>query len=148
MAGSVNTVFLLGRLGKDPEVRMTQGNKKIVNLRIATSDRWKDKQTGEMTEKTEWHSVVIFNENLANIAERYLHKGSECHIQGSLQTRKWTDQSGQERYTTEIVVGQFKGELTLVGGRGDSGSRDDGYGEPAPRGRPPQVVDLDDSIPF
>ena len=121
MAGSVNKVILVGNLGRDPEVRHTQNNQKIVNMRIATSERWRDRQSGESKERTEWHSVVIFNENLADIAERYLRKGSSVYVEGQLQTRKWTDQSGQERYSTEVVLSRFKGELTLLGGRGDSG---------------------------
>src|SRR4051794_21416862 len=122
MAGSVNKVILLGNLGRDPEVRQTQNNQKIVNLRIATMERWRDRQSGESKEHTEWHSVVIFNENLADIAERYLRKGSLVYLEGQLQTRKWTDQSGQEHYTTEVVVPRFKGELTLLGGREGSGA--------------------------
>src|SRR5215218_4033808 len=117
MAGSVNKVILLGNLGRDPEVRQTQNNQKIVNLRIATPERWRDRQSGESKERTEWHSVVIFNENLADIAERYLRKGSPVYVEGQLQTRKWTDQGRQERYSTEIVLSRFKGELTLLGGR-------------------------------
>jgi single-strand DNA-binding protein len=139
MSGSVNKVILLGNLGRDPEVRSTQAGQKIVSLRIATSERWRDKATGENKDRTEWHSVVIFNENLAGIAERFLRKGSSVYLEGQLQTRKWTDQSGQERYTTEIVLSRFKGELTLLGGRDGGGER-----EQAPRA----VVDLDDSIPF
>lgn len=167
MAGSVNKVILVGNLGRDPEVRMTQSNQKIVNLRLATNERWKDRQSGEMRDKTEWHSVVIFNENLADVAERYLKKGSSVYVEGQLQTRKWTDQSGQERYTTEVVISRFKGELTLLGGRGEGGGggADDygdeagGFGSPAPRtGRPApggggrgksSIADeLDDDIPF
>ena len=172
MAGSVNKVILVGNLGRDPEVRMTQGNQKIVQLSIATSERWKDRQSGEMRDRTEWHRVVIFNENLADIAERYLRKGSSVYVEGQLQTRKWQDQSGQERYTTEVVLSRFRGELTLLGGRGESGSDyggpsdygdDQGYGAPAPRsapggrgggapggrGRAPSVAEeLDDDIPF
>ena len=121
MAGSVNKVILVGNLGRDPEVRHTQNNQKVVNMRIATSERWRDRQSGENKERTEWHSVVIFNENLADIAERYLRKGSSVYVEGQLQTRKWTDQSGQERYTTEVVLSRFKGELTLLGGRGEGG---------------------------
>ncbi|TAN58256.1 MAG: single-stranded DNA-binding protein [Magnetospirillum sp.] len=164
MAGSVNKVILLGNLGRDPEVRTSQDGSKIVNLNIATSESWKDRGTGERKEKTEWHRVVIFNPNLADIAERYLKKGSSVYVEGALQTRKWTDQSGQEKYSTEVVIGRFKGELTLLGGRGEGGGGGGGgpddYGQPAPRqpqggggGRgggqgwePP--ADLDDEIPF
>ena len=133
MAGSVNKVILVGNLGRDPEVRHTQNNQKVVNMRIATSERWRDRQSGENKERTEWHSVVIFNENLADIAERYLRKGSSVYVEGQLQTRKWTDQSGQERYSTEVVLSRFKGELTLLGGRGEGGGGGD-YGGPSDYG--------------
>jgi single-strand DNA-binding protein len=169
MAGSVNKVILVGNLGRDPDVRYTQANQKIVHLSVATSERWRDRQSGETRERTEWHRVVIFNENLADVAEKYLAKGRTVYLEGQLQTRKWQDQSGQERYTTEIVLQRFRGELVLLGGRGDdSGGRDlgppadyddeppraSGGGRPAaaPRGggakpaRPPD--DLDDDIPF
>lgn len=119
MAGSVNKVILIGNLGRDPEVRMTQNNQKIVHLSVATSENWRDRQSGERREKTEWHRVVIFNENLADIAERYLQKGRTVYVEGQLQTRKWQDQSGQDRYSTEVVLSRFRGELTLLGGRGD-----------------------------
>ena len=118
MAGSVNKVILVGNLGRDPEVRYTQNNQKIVNLRIATSERWKDRQSGEPRERTEWHSVVIFNENLGRVAEQYLKKGSKVYLEGQLQTRKWTDQSGAEKYTTEVVLQRFRGELTILDSRG------------------------------
>ena len=121
MAGSVNKVILVGHLGRDPEVRHTQNNQKIVHLSVATSERWKDRQSGDPRERTEWHRVVIFNENLADIAERYLRKGSQVYLEGTLQTRKWTDQGGQERTTTEVVVSRFRGELTLLGGRHEGG---------------------------
>lgn len=121
MAGSVNKVILVGNLGRDPEVRTAQDGSKIVNLNIATSESWKDRSSGERREKTEWHRVVIFNPNLADVAERFLRKGSSVYVEGSLQTRKWTDQQGQEKYTTEVVIGRFKGELTLLGGRGEGG---------------------------
>src|SRR3982750_962324 len=121
MAGSVNKVILVGNLGRDPEVRHSQSDQKIVNLRIATSERWKDRQSGDPRERTEWHSVVIFNENLADIAERYLRKGSPVYVEGQLQTRKWTDQGGQERSTTEVVLSRFRGELTLLGGAREGG---------------------------
>jgi single-strand DNA-binding protein len=167
MAGSVNKVILLGNLGRDPEIRNAQDGSKIVNLNIATSESWKDRTSGERKEKTEWHRVVIFNPNLADIAERFLKKGSTVYIEGTLQTRKWTDQSGAEKYTTEVVIGRFKGELTLLGGReGGGGGGGGGYGggrDEAPRGsgsssssgarqgggqawEPP--ADLDDEIPF
>lgn len=121
MAGSVNKVILVGNLGRDPEVRTSQDGSKIVNLSIATSETWKDRSSGERKEKTEWHRVVIFNPNLADVAERFLRKGSSVYVEGALQTRKWTDQQGQERYSTEVVIGRFKGELTLLGGRGEGG---------------------------
>jgi len=173
MAG-VNKVIILGRLGKDPEVRNFQNGGRVVNLRLATSERYKDRE-GNMQERTEWHSVAIFNEKLGEIAERYLRKGSEVYVEGQLETRKWQDQSGQERYTTEIVLRQFRGELALVGGRGggggemseerayggeggsrpSGGERSGGYGG---GGRPgggqragwdaPKKADLDDDIPF
>ncbi|MCA1907684.1 MAG: single-stranded DNA-binding protein [Magnetospirillum sp.] len=127
MAGSVNKVILVGNLGRDPEVRTAQDGSKIVNLNIATSESWKDRSSGERREKTEWHRVVIFNPNLADVAERFLKKGSSVYIEGALQTRKWTDQSGQEKYTTEVVIGRFKGELTLLGGRGEGGGGGGGY---------------------
>ncbi|WP_374446172.1 single-stranded DNA-binding protein [Stella sp.] len=121
MAGSVNKVILIGNLGRDPEVRSTQSGKKVVNLAIATSETWKDRNTGERQERTEWHRVVIFNERLAETAERYLRKGAKVYVEGQLQTRKWTDQSGVEKYTTEIVLQQFRGELTMLDGRGGGG---------------------------
>ena len=119
MAGSINKVLLIGNLGADPEVRSTQTGGRIVTLSIATSERWKDRASGEQREKTEWHRVVIFNEALGRVAEQYLKKGSTCHIEGQLQTRKWTDDQGAEKYSTEVVLQQFRGELTLLGGRGD-----------------------------
>ena len=134
MAGSVNKVILVGNLGRDPEVRTAQDGSKIVNLNIATSESWKDRGSGERREKTEWHRVVIFNPNLADVAERYLKKGSSVYVEGQLQTRKWTDQQGVEKYSTEVVIGRFKGELTLLGGRdgggqgGGGGYDDGGYG--------------------
>ncbi|WP_027283885.1 single-stranded DNA-binding protein [Rubritepida flocculans] len=164
MAG-VNKVIILGRLGKDPEVRNFQNGGRVVNLRIATSERYKDRE-GNMQERTEWHSVAIFNEKLGEIAERYLRKGSEVYIEGQLETRKWQDQSGQDRYTTEIVLRPYRGELALVGGRGGAGegAEERGYGgaERASGGsapaRPggargggwdaPRKADLDDDIPF
>ena len=121
MAGSVNKVILIGNLGRDPEVRSFQNGGKVCNLRIATSENWRDRNTGERRERTEWHSVAIFNENLVKIAEQYLKKGSKVYIEGQLETRKWQDQSGQDRYTTEIVLRPFRGELTLLDGRGEGG---------------------------
>lgn len=122
MAGSVNKVILVGNLGRDPEVRSFANGGKVCNLRIATSETWRDRNSGERKERTEWHSVAIFNENLAKIAEQYLRKGSTVYIEGQLETRKWTDQQGQERYTTEVVLRPFRGELTLLGGRDGGGS--------------------------
>lgn len=168
MAGSVNKVILVGNLGRDPEVRSSQDGTKIVNLSIATSERWKDRMSGEPRERTEWHRVVIFNENLGRIAEQYLRKGSSVYVEGQLQTRKWTDQQGVEKYTTEVVLGRFRGELTLLGGRGDSGGYGDsmggGYGggqsaapaaapagAPAGAATPPPMHGgdaIDDDIPF
>jgi single-strand DNA-binding protein len=124
MAGSVNKVILVGNLGADPEVRQTQDGRPIVNLRVATSDSWRDKATGERREKTEWHRVVIFNEGLCRIAEQYLKKGSKVYIEGSLQTRKWQDQSGQDRYSTEVVLQGFNSALTMLDGRGGGGGED------------------------
>lgn len=163
MAG-VNKVILLGRLGKDPEVRNFQNGGRVVNLRLATSERFKDRE-GNQQERTEWHSVAIFNEKLGEIAERYLKKGSQVYLEGQLETRKWQDQAGQERYTTEIVLRQFRGELTLVDSRGAGGGGDDmgeggGYSggqraAPPARSSSPQRAgwdnkksDLDDDIPF
>src|ERR1700753_4086394 len=114
MAGSVNKVILVGNLGKDPEVRRTQDGRPIVHLSVATSENWRDKATGERKEKTEWHRVVIFNENLAKVAEQYLRKGSKVYVEGALQTRKWTDKDGQDKYTTEIVLSRFRGELQML----------------------------------
>ncbi|RVU19021.1 single-stranded DNA-binding protein [Methylobacterium oryzihabitans] len=118
MAGSVNKVILVGNLGRDPETRRLASGDPVVNLRLATSESWKDKASGERKEKTEWHSVVIYNENLARVAEQYLRKGSKVYLEGQLQTRKWQDQSGQEKYTTEVVLQRFRGELTILDGRG------------------------------
>jgi single-strand DNA-binding protein len=121
MAGSVNKVILVGNLGRDPEVRHTQDGQKIVHLAIATSERWRDRNSGENRERTEWHRVVIFNERLGEVAERYLSKGRSVYLEGTLQSRKWQDQSGQERYTTEVVLQRFRGELVLLGGRDEGG---------------------------
>jgi single-strand DNA-binding protein len=174
MAGSVNKVILVGNLGRDPEVRHTQDGQKIVHLALATSERWRDRSTGEQRDRTEWHRVVIFNERLGEVAEKYLSKGRQVYIEGQLQSRKWTDQSGQERYTTEVVLQRFRGELTLLGGRGEdtgAGPADepqDDYGRTpsqpsrAAGGRAPgsggsgggarqqggNFDDLDDEIPF
>jgi len=129
MAGSVNKVILVGNLGRDPEVRHTQDGKPVVTLNLATSENWKDRNSGERKERTEWHRVVIFNENLCRVAEQYLRKGSTIYIEGALQTRKWTDQAGVEKYTTEVVLQRFRGELTMLGGRGDGGGAPSGGGE-------------------
>ncbi len=128
MAGSVNKVIIVGNLGRDPEVRSFPNGGKVVNLRIATSETWRDKASGERKERTEWHSVAIFNEALGKIAEQYLKKGSTVYIEGQLETRKWQDQSGADRYTTEVVLRQFRGELTLLGGREGAGSGGGGGG--------------------
>lgn len=155
MSGSVNKVCLLGTLGRDPEARSLGNGQKVVNLRIATSERWRDKQSGEQKERTEWHSVVIFNENLADVAEKYLAKGRTVYLEGQLQTRKWTDQSGAEKFSTEVVLQRFRGELVLLGG----GNRDEGERQQPERGERRGrmseqrgagggYADLDDSIPF
>ena len=147
MAGSVNKVILVGNLGRDPEVRQMQDGNPVVNLSVATSETWRDKNSGERRERTEWHRVVIFNERLADVAQKYLRKGSKVYLEGQLQTRKWTDQSGQERYTTEVVLGRFRGELTMLDSRSDSGG---GYAadqsEQSSSSGP--AGDLDDDIPF
>lgn len=144
---SLNRVTLLGNLARDPEARTTPGGQKIVNMTVVTSERWRDKQTGENKEKAEFHRVCVFNENLADIAERYLRKGSPCLVTGQLQTRKWTDQSGQERYSTEIVLSRFKGELVLLGGRGEqSGSAAQSRQQPSSLAD--ELDDDLDSIPF
>jgi len=159
MAGSVNKVILIGNLGADPEIRRTQDGRPIANLRLATSDSWRDKATGERREKTEWHRVVIFNENLCRIAEQYLKKGSKVYIEGALQTRKWQDQSGQDRYSTEVVLQGFRGELTLLdrasSSASDAGTDDGGdFGSPGPTRKPAAAAagssrgDMDDEIPF
>ncbi|OUJ15586.1 single-stranded DNA-binding protein [Acetobacter sp. DsW_063] len=130
MAGSVNKVILVGNLGKDPETRTSQNGMKIVSLSVATSETWNDRASGERRERTEWHRVVVFNERLADVAERFLKKGRKVYLEGTLQTRKWTDQSGQERYTTEVVLDRFRGELVLLDGRGsgDGDGDEGGYG--------------------
>jgi single-strand DNA-binding protein len=156
MAGSVNKVILIGNLGADPEIRHTQDGRPIVNLRVATSDSWRDKATGERREKTEWHRVVIFNEGLARIAEQYLKKGSKVYLEGALQTRKWEDQSGQERYTTEVVLQGFNSQLTMLDGRrdgmGEGASSGGDFGRSRPLGSGSGGgtfnKELDDEIPF
>lgn len=158
MAGSVNKVILIGNLGADPEIRHTQDGRAIANLRVATSDNWRDKATGERREKTEWHRVVIFNENLAKIAEQYLKKGSKVYLEGSLQTRKWEDQQGQERYSTEVVLQGFNAQLTMLDGRqrdgaseSDRGGGDFGRSGPftgGGKGGASFDKELDDEIPF
>ena len=168
MAGSVNKVIIVGNLGRDPEVRSFQNGGKVCNLRIATSETWKDRNTGERKERTEWHSVAIFNENLARLAEQYLRKGSKVYIEGKLETRKWQDQSGQDRYSTEVVLRPYAGELTFLdsrdggsgggnfgggGGGGQTGYDDrggDSYGGSSGGGAPSPAPsrDLDDEIPF
>jgi single-strand DNA-binding protein len=126
MAGSVNKVILVGNLGKDPEIRTLNNGDRVANLSLATSETWRDKSSGERKEKTEWHRVVIFNDNLVKVAEQYLKKGSTVYIEGSIQTRKWADQSGQEKYSTEVVLQKFRGELTMLGGRGDNAGASSG----------------------
>ncbi len=165
MAGSVNKVILIGNLGRDPEVRHTQDGSPIVQLSIATSDTWKDRATGERRERTEWHRVVIFNEHLCKVAENYLKKGSKVYVEGSLQTRKWTDNAGVEKYTTEVVLQRFNGELTMLDGRGEGGgggggvygggsggggydSGPSGGGQGGGFGGPGGGSDMDDEIPF
>lgn len=144
MAGSINKVILIGNLGKDPEIRSMQDGKTIVNFSIATSENWKDKTTGEQKAKTEWHRVVIFNEHLAKIAQNYLKKGSKVYVEGQLQTRKWTDQSGVEKYTTEVVLQRFKGELTMLDGR----SEERVGNEVQNKTEAPPSNNMDDEIPF
>jgi single-strand DNA-binding protein len=166
MAGSVNKVILVGNLGKDPEIRTLNSGDRVANLRIATSETWRDKNSGERKEKTEWHQVVIFNDNLVKVAENYLKKGSTIYIEGSLQTRKWADAQGVEKYSTEIVLQKFRGELTMLGGRNQGGDAEEGgysrgsdYGSGggnfnsgrAQQGAGPKesfAADLDDDIPF
>ena len=127
MAGSVNKVILVGNLGADPEIRRTQDGRPIANLRIATSETWRDKNSGERKEKTEWHNVVIFNDNLAKVAEQYLKKGMKVYVEGQLQTRKWQDQTGNDRYTTEVVLQKFRGELQMLDSRGEGGGQVGNY---------------------
>jgi single-strand DNA-binding protein len=159
MSGSVNKVIIVGNLGRDPEIRRTGNGDPIVNLRVATSESWRDKSTGERREKSEWHSVVIFNEGLGKIAEQYLRKGSKVYLEGQLQTRKWQDQQGNDKYSTEIVLQRFRGELTLLDGKRDSddsepgnerstGSSDDYREKREPERRNSHLDDLSDDIPF
>lgn len=163
MAGSVNKVTLVGNLGRDPEIRHTQDGMKIVHLSVATSESWKDKGSGERRDRTEWHRVVLFNERLGEIADKYLRKGSKVYLEGQLQTRKWTDQAGVEKYTTEVVLQRYRGELTLLDARGEGGARDsadmiDQSYDPGPPsyegggkssyGGGQSSADLDDDIPF
>jgi len=163
MAGSVNKVILVGNLGKDPEIRRTQDGRPIANLSVATSETWRDKATGERKEKTEWHRVVIFNEGLAKVAEQYLKKGAKVYVEGSLQTRKWTDQSGVEKYSTEVVLQGFNSVLTMLDGRGGGGGGSFGdepggdFGSSGPVSSAPRRAvaagggrnnDMDDDIPF
>ena len=154
MSGSVNKVTLVGNLGRDPEVRAMQNGDKIIQLSVATSDRWKDKSTGEQRERTEWHRVVIFNDALGRIAEQYLKKGSTVYLEGQLQTRKWTDQqSGQEKYTTEVVLQRYRGELTLLGSRPENQISNDQQNDEIDQSNQISMSDdiasdLDDEIPF
>ena len=160
MAGSVNKVILVGNLGKDPEIRTLNSGDRVANLSLATSESWRDRASGAKKERTEWHRVVIFNDNLVKVAEQYLKKGSTIYIEGALSTRKWTDQQGVEKFSTEIVLQKFRGELTMLGGRGDGGgssSRDEGGdfggysgGDRAQPSGPKESfsADLDDEIPF
>lgn len=160
MAGSVNKVILVGNLGADPEIRTLNSGDRVANLRVATSETWRDRTSGERKERTEWHRVVIFNDNLVKVVESYLKKGAKVYIEGALQTRKWTDQSGQEKYSTEIVLQKFRGELTMLDGRGgEAGGGDDDYAGASASGGGFQraqpsgpkesfTADLDDEIPF
>ena len=159
MAGSVNKVILIGNLGRDPEVRRSNDGGKIVNINIATSETWNDKSSGERKEKTEWHRVVIFDDRLADVAEKYLKKGSKVYVEGQLQTRKWQGNDGVEKYTTEVVLSRFRGTLTMLDGRsggggggddygGGSGGGGGGYGGPSGGGGSRGGDDLDDEIPF
>jgi single-strand DNA-binding protein len=155
MAGSVNKVILVGNLGRDPEVRRSNDGGKIVNMSVATSETWNDKSSGERKEKTEWHRVVIFDDRLADVAEKYLKKGSKVYVEGQLQTRKWQGNDGVEKYTTEVVLSRFRGTLTMLDGRSGGGGSDDygggsggGYGGPSGGGGNRGGDDLDDEIPF
>lgn len=145
MSGSVNKVILIGNLGKDPEIRSFGSGGQVANLSVATSETWRDKQTGERKEKSEWHKIVIFNEHIIKFVEQYAKKGTKVYLEGSLQTRKWTDQSGAEKYATEIVLQKFKGELTLL----DGGRREDDRGNVGvPAAQQTGRIDIDDDIPF
>jgi single-strand DNA-binding protein len=149
MSGSVNKVILVGNLGKDPETRTTQDGKKVANFSIATSESWKDKNTGERKEKTEWHNIVVFNEGLAKVAESYLKNGSKVYLEGSLVTRKWTDKQGQDRYSTEVVLQGFGGTLTMLSSPEGSGARsDDAAPVHSARSPAPAAELMDDEIPF
>jgi single-strand DNA-binding protein len=155
MAGSVNKVILVGNLGRDPEIKTMQSGGRVANLSLATSESWRDKTSGERKEKTEWHRVVIFNENLVRLCESYLRKGSKVYVEGQIETRKWQDQSGQDRYSTEVVLRPFRGEITMLdsrGGGGAGGGPDDGAPPSGGRGgggsSPGGAPDLDDDIPF
>jgi single-strand DNA-binding protein len=148
MAGSVNKVILVGNLGKDPEVRRMTSGEPVVNLSLATSESWRDKASGERKEKTEWHRVVIFNKNLAEVAEKYLRKGSKVYVEGQLQTRKWTDKDGAEKYSTEVVLQNFRGELTMLDGRGGEGGGGASRGGMSEGPASFQRDELDDEIPF
>jgi single-strand DNA-binding protein len=159
MAGSINKVILVGNLGADPEIRTLNSGDRVANLRLATSETWRDRSSGERKERTEWHRVVIFNDNLVKVAESYLKKGSKVYVEGALQTRKWTDQSGQEKYSTEVVLQKFRGELTMLDGRGEGGGAGGGYDEDYAGGGGFQraqpsgpkesfPAELDDEIPF
>jgi single-strand DNA-binding protein len=150
MAGSINKAILVGNLGADPEIRRTNSGDPIANLRIATSESWKDKNSGERKEKTEWHSVVIFDENLCKVVENYLKKGSKVYIEGALQTRKWQDQEGKDRYSTEVVLQKFRGNLTMLDSKGEGSQGGGGYreAEPSRQDDRPQNDDFEDSIPF
>ena len=154
MAGSVNKVILIGNLGADPEIRTLNSGDRVANLRLATSESWRDRASGEKKDRTEWHRVVIINDNLVKVAENYLRKGAKVYIEGAIQTRKWTDQSGQEKYSTEVVLQKFRGELTMLDGKGGEASSGDDYGfsggaKTQPSGpRENFSADLDDEIPF
>ena len=159
MAGSINKVILIGNLGRDPEIRTMQNGNKVANLRVATSERWRDRTSGEMQERTEWHSVVIFNEHLLSVAERFLKKGSKVYLEGQLQTRKWTDNQGQEKYSTEILLNNFRGELQMLDSRGEGGgssydaapassSSSDSHSGGGDMEHAGADADLDDEIPF
>jgi single-strand DNA-binding protein len=158
MAGSVNKVILVGNLGADPEIRSLTSGDRVANLRIATSETWRDRSSGERKEKTEWHRVVVFNENIVKVCEQYLRKGAKVYVEGAIQTRKWTDQSGVEKYSTEIVLQKFRGELTMLDGRGEGAGEGDAVGYnggfssgPKTQSAGPREdfsADLDDEIPF